>query len=257
VKKTSVQRLVNTRAGQALFRLVRPILHYARRRAHPGLAADHKVTTARYNDTSISLLHRRWSVSDATAIQQCFVESQYDILSGAQNSAIQRIYESIVSAGRQPLLIDCGANIGASVAWFANRYPEAHLIAVEPAPSNCELLRHNVEGLNVEVHQAGISSNDGKAFLINRNDGEEMSFEITSEPTNQIVDLFSIATLLAGKPSDRFVPFLLKIDIEGSEKALFAGDTSAINRFPFIIMEPHDWMYPPGNRYPRRSSDFT
>ena len=32
------------------------------------------------------------------------------------------------------LIIDCGANVGASVAWLSARYPEAHILAVEPAP---------------------------------------------------------------------------------------------------------------------------
>ena len=244
MRKTLVQRLLSTRIGQVLFLPVRPLVRFARRQAHPDVAPGHKVTTVQYNGSPVTLLQRRWSVSDAMAIQQCFVDNQYDILDGKQKQAIESIYTEILSAGRRPLIMDCGANIGASVAWFAKRYPEAHIIAVEPAPGNCDLLRHNTKGLDVEVFQAGIASQDGQAYLINRYEGEEMSFEITAEPTSETVDLLSVMTLLAGKPADRFSPFLLKIDIEGSEKDLFAGDTATINRFPFILMEPHDWLYP-------------
>jgi hypothetical protein len=32
--------------------------------------------------------------------------------------------------------------------------------------------------------------------------------------------------------------------VEGSEKSVFEGDTGALNSFPLILMEPHDWMLP-------------
>jgi len=56
--------------------------------------------------------------------------------------------------------------------------------------------------------------------------------------------MLTVATLLASKPESLYVPFLLKIDIEGGEKCLFEGDCSAISRFPLIILEPHDWLLP-------------
>ena len=37
---------------------------------------------------------------------------------------------------------------------------------------------------------------------------------------------------------------MLTLDIEGGEKNLFGGDTAAMDAFPLIIMEPHDWMCP-------------
>ena len=58
------------------------------------------------------------------------------------------------------------------------------------------------------------------------------------------VPMLSLATLLAAKPEALYVPFILKIDIEGAETALFDGDCSAVGRFPIIIMEPHDWLLP-------------
>ncbi len=40
------------------------------------------------------------------------------------------------------------------------------------------------------------------------------------------------------------MPFIIKIDIEGYEEELFSDATDWIDRFPILIMEPHDWMYP-------------
>jgi FkbM family methyltransferase len=38
--------------------------------------------------------------------------------------------------GQTPLILDLGANIGASAVWFAVRYPAAHIVAFEPHPDN-------------------------------------------------------------------------------------------------------------------------
>jgi hypothetical protein len=56
--------------------------------------------------------------------------------------------------------------------------------------------------------------------------------------------MYSLGTLLASKPSTTYVPFLLKLDIEGAEKTLFDGDCSTIDQFPLVVMEPHDWLLP-------------
>jgi len=37
-------------------------------------------------------------------------------------------------------------------------------------------------------------------------------------------------------------PYLIKIDIEGSESMLFESHTEWIDKFPLIIIELHDWM---------------
>jgi hypothetical protein len=39
-------------------------------------------------------------------------------------------------------------------------------------------------------------------------------------------------------------PFIVKIDIEGFEKDLFASNTAWIERCYAVIIEPHDWMLP-------------
>lgn len=49
---------------------------------------------------------------------------------------MDRLYQEILDSGRQPLIIDCGANIGCSALWFSARYPKSHIFAIEPAPDN-------------------------------------------------------------------------------------------------------------------------
>jgi FkbM family methyltransferase len=238
----NVDRIASNPFGRVAYHLLRPLVNMCRRAANPGVPTSHIISTVRCRDKKISLEHRRWSQADAMAIRQCFVEQQYNMPTGVQGAMVARMYQDILASGRQPIILDCGANIGASVAWFAARYPDAHIIAVEPAPANFALLEKNTAGLDVELHMAGIGPHDGYAFL--KNCGSDMGYQTTVEGDGIAIEMVSVASLLASKPTSRYTPFLLKVDIEGAEQPLFAGDTSAINRFPLIILEPHDWLLP-------------
>jgi hypothetical protein len=50
-------------------------------------------------------------------------------------------------------------------------------------------------------------------------------------------------------------PFIIKIDIEGFEKELFANNTKWIERSQVVIIEPHDWMTPGTSRSFRLAMD--
>lgn len=237
-----ISNVASNPAGRIAVNAVRPIVHLMRRIANPGVSTDHKVSKVSYRNRQFSLQHRRWSADDALAIKQCFEQLQYDMPIGAHGVLIERLYREILAAGRQPLIVDCGANIGASVTWFAARYPEAHIVAIEPAPDNFGFLSRNCAGLDVDLRRAGIAAQSGRAYL--RNVGGEMGYRTNTDHDGIEIDVVSLDALLASKPDSRYVPFLLKIDIEGGEKSLFTGDLSAFNRFPLIIFEPHDWMLP-------------
>jgi hypothetical protein len=71
----------------------------------------------------------RYSESDALSIEQSFVDGQYDLPDGAHGVFIDRLFQEIVASGLKPLIVDCGANIGTSEAWFSARFPEAHIVA--------------------------------------------------------------------------------------------------------------------------------
>jgi hypothetical protein len=43
-------------------------------------------------------------------------------------------------------IIDAGANIGLASVFFANKYPEAKIIAIEPDKGNFEILLNNIQG---------------------------------------------------------------------------------------------------------------
>lgn len=238
----TVETLNTTSLGRLIRRTARPVVHFVRRILHPGVPPQLQLTRLNCNGQRTAILHRR-TFADYSVIRQCFEDRQYDLPQSAHCAMIDNLYEQILASGRQPLILDCGSNIGASVLWFALRYPRAHVLAVEPAPDNFELLRQNCAHLDADLRQAAIAAQDGFAHLTDPGEGSLAYRTIPAGPESDL-PTFSLRTLLESKPSSAYTPFLLKLDIEGAEKPLFDGDCSSIAQFPIIIMEPHDWFLP-------------
>src|SRR5258708_16952317 len=64
-------------------------------------------------------------------------------------------------------ILDLGANAGFTSIFFARKYPDARIIAVEPIASNLEILRRNVElnDLDVSIVPAAIAVADGSVTM--------------------------------------------------------------------------------------------
>lgn len=72
-----------------------------------------------------------------------------------------------------PLIVDCGSNIGTSILYFKKLYPEARIIAFEPFEEAFEKLRENVESnklKNVRLHNVALSSKEGTVDFFYRPD---------------------------------------------------------------------------------------
>jgi FkbM family methyltransferase len=237
----SLNTLTESRIGRAVYWPFKVVLRWSRRLAHPGVPDDHEVTRVSYRGKKFSIEHRRWS--DNVIVEECFDRLQYDLPRGAQGCLSNGLYREIVDSGRKPLIVDCGANIGVSVLWLAARYPEAHIVAIEPAPDNFALLRRNCSAFDVDLRNVGIGAVDGTAFLSvegHQAHGYETNFAGEGVP----MQILSLETVLASKPETQYVPFLLKVDIEGAEKFLFSSGHALLDEFPVILMEPHDQFHP-------------
>jgi FkbM family methyltransferase len=235
--------LLESPGGRVVYKQIQKAVHFARGKANPGVPLDHAVIKVNCGPRQFSIEVRRWSPSDRMAVKQCFVDNQYDMPDGAHGAYLRVVYSEIVASGKKPLIVDCGANIGASVLWFSARYPQAHIVAVEPAPDNFALLSKNCRNLNVDLRQMGVGSSDRTAWL--RVAGKnEMAYRTNEESEGIEIQIISMGSLMASKPASEFTPFLLKIDVEGAEKQLFTAPAAVFDQFPVIIIEPHDWMFP-------------
>jgi FkbM family methyltransferase len=229
---------------RTLYKPVQKLIHFVRRLKHPDVPVDHRVVDVSYRGRNFSIEVRRWCLSDFMSVAQCFRDLQYDMPGGVHGVYLDGVYREIVASGRKPLIVDCGANIGSSALWFSARYPEAHIVAIEPAPANFALLSVNCRGLDVELKQAGVGPLDGAGWVEDPDGQHGMECRTNEAGRGVAVPIVSLETLLASKPEREYAPFLLKVDIEGAEKSLFTGPSAVLDRFSIIIMEPHDWMFP-------------
>ena len=182
--------------------------------------------------------------SDKAVLHQIFAQRDYDLARLARYGDIRAEFQRIIDSRRTPLIIDCGANIGASPVWFSNSFPEAQIFAVEPERYNYEILRMNCKThQNIKCRNAAISSVNETVYVQNPGAGSWAFRTIRdSGPSGTAVRAVTVASIEKLFPESKL--FLIKIDIEGGESRLFESNLEWIDRTVVIIIELHDWMLP-------------
>ena len=183
-------------------------------------------------------------------MQQIFIQRDYDISRLSRAGDLCAVYNRALTARRALLIIDAGANIGASTLYLADSWPEAHVIAIEPDAANLELLCSNTSGLpHVTCLHAALTAGSGEMLLVDPGIGHwgframPTDAALTGAIVRERISAVGMDDLLRQHASD-CVPFLCKIDIEGGERDLFAQLTGWIDRFPLLVIELHDWLLP-------------
>ncbi|KAI1264424.1 amino acid adenylation domain-containing protein [Xylariaceae sp. FL1019] len=66
-------------------------------------------------------------------------------------------------------IVDAGGNIGLFSLYMKSKYPQSRILAVEPAPTNFDMMTKNLElhgaAQGVETHQCALGSTDGEGEL--------------------------------------------------------------------------------------------
>jgi len=166
--------------------------------------------------------------TDILVFDQIFIEREYQLLDTIKNPQ---------------LILDCGANVGYSSAYFLSRFPQAHVFAVEPDPSNYALLLENLapfgsraRAMNTAVwsHRTRLTieestSSDGSAWARQVRECQPAEAGFTAVDINELMTL-SGQTRIS----------ILKMDIEGAEAVVFATNTSSwLGRVDNIVIELH------------------
>ncbi len=184
----------------------------------------------------------RPGTSDIDVVRQVFRQLDYDTSRFAQHSKVQERYNEMCKNGHTPVIIDAGANIGASSIWFASKYPKAKVLSVEPDPVNAACCRTNTRALdNIVLIEAGIGSSSGGLMLVNPS-GASWAVQTQRCANGGDVTICTVQELVASVPQGRLL--IAKIDIEGFESDLFAANTSWIDDAVVILIELHDWLLP-------------
>ena len=187
-------------------------------------------------------LHIRPNTSDVLVLNEVFHHKCYGL----------RPVRKMIPDFAPKFIADCGAYTGLSSVYFATRFPEAKIIAVEPQAENFKLLSLNASHYdNVSVLNKALWY-ENTTVLLGNPDAEKWGFEFTesdpkSEPNpdnpkhSSAVDTITIPEIveLAGGWID-----ILKIDIEGAEKEIFRADCQWLDQVGILIIELHDGTMP-------------
>jgi FkbM family methyltransferase len=184
------------------------------------------------------------SFYDWSTIYQIFINLEYDSSSFVGHRGILENHLNDKDDGVQSLILDLGANIGVSAAYFSITYPEAKVVSVEAATSNLSLLKKNSSIYeNTSVIHSAVGPDDGTVLVYDPGIGNNAFRTFGSEEEAlESVNEISINTLIS--LNSELDPFIVKLDIEGSEKQLFSRNTEWVDKFKVVIVEIHDWMLP-------------
>jgi FkbM family methyltransferase len=135
------------------------------------------------------------------------------------------------------LIVDAGANIGLFSIYYATRFPNTPIIAIEPETGNFEILSRNTTYFpNVVCIRKGLWS-EATRMKISNPDSEKWSFELETDPTGDI-ETISMNELLTGSV-DSPPQALVKIDIEGADRDVFARNIEWLDQTRALYIEVH------------------
>ena len=194
-------------------------------------------TVYRKSDRAIGvkskLLNRRVWVrprsSDWAVVMKVLSSKEYSFESGNNHPAF---------------IVDAGANIGIATLYFAWKYPQARIAAIEPEPSNLELLRRNCEDLPaVRIIPAALWSGHSQLFISDPA-AEKWTFSVAENRTSgTAVQSVTIGDVLRESGFSHID--ILKLDIEGAERELFRkGWQEWLPKVRMIVIELHDRFVP-------------
>jgi FkbM family methyltransferase len=161
------------------------------------------------------------------------------------------------------IILDIGAHIGLATIYFANKYPDARIIAIEPEKNNYEMLKKNVALYEKVIPIHAAVWNEDKEIDVVDTRGGNWGF-ITEEKqkargTNRLfchkVNGITIKKIIKDYNIQKID--ILKMDIEGAEKEVFSDASKWINKVDILIIELHEHLKPGCRRsFYKATNDF-
>jgi FkbM family methyltransferase len=188
---------------------------------------------SRHPVTSFALWHMEFAFIDFAVLRHLFEEI-----------FISRIY-AVPLERDVPLILDCGSNIGMSIAFFQSEYPGAHIVGFEPDPANFKCLAANAQKNfpGVTIHEKALSDHAGVTSLFSTDQsGDSTTKTLFKDLLGDVhvrshdISVVRLSDYVA-EPVD-----LLKLDVEGAETLVLKDlvETGKITFIRKLIVEYHD-----------------
>jgi FkbM family methyltransferase len=170
----------------------------------------------------------RYGTSDLDGFFHVFLEQEYAALGGDPK-----------------FVIDCGANVGYTSAYFLARFPNARVLAVEPESSNFRILCRNLAayGDRAQALRSAIWCRETGLKVVSGQygDGREWATQVRECRGNEKPDVYaaSVGDFVERSGYERID--ILKVDIEAAEAIVFSENYEGwIDRVDTFIIELHD-----------------
>jgi FkbM family methyltransferase len=144
------------------------------------------------------------------------------------------------SIKKEPLIIDCGANIGLSIIYFKKLYPQAKIIAFEPDKKIFDYLKFNINSFqfkDIELINKGLWKEE--TILKFFSEGADGGRVADNEDTINIIQIETVklSNYLRNNQTD-----FLKIDIEGAETEVLLECEEYLCNVKNIFIEYHSFI---------------
>lgn len=171
-------------------------------------------------------IHLRLRTSDVSVLHQVFLINEYER-----------------ELSRPPrTIVDAGANIGLTAVFYANQYPDAEIIAIEPESSNFALLEKNAAAYpNITCVHAALWDEEKELAVVDPGLGHygfQTAAVATATRPRESVTGVTIPQLMRRYSLSSID--LLKLDIEGAEKEVFEASAPWIDKIGVVVVEMHD-----------------
>ena len=144
-------------------------------------------------------------------------------------------------------IIDAGANVGYSSAYFSTSFPAARIACIEPDAGNVAVLERNLSGLiregKARVFRNGLLGSSSRNIVTKNDFRDGLDWSITvDEAESGESDLTSINVEEVLRQMNWNTVDLIKMDIEGSERGVFEdpGCLEFLERTTAVAIEIHD-----------------
>ncbi len=180
---------------------------------------------ARHTEAKVKFMDYSFRVADT----ESFVWQYKDIFT-------DELYR-FETENREPVIIDCGSNIGMSILYFRQNYPQAKIYAYEAHPKIAKILKQNlaqnkITDINI-LNKAVWIDNNGISFA---DEGADGSSIFGSESKLQIPSV---------RLADELEPFrridMLKMDIEGAEIEVLKDAEIQLAKVQNLFVEFHSF----------------
>lgn len=210
----------------------------------------------RWADANTQTASPKWPEFDSTIYEVAESPLSRTPLVLRRDTSDRAVFQQVFEYGNHAIelgltpstIVDCGAYTGLSPVYFANRYPHATIIAIEPESANFQLCLRNSEAYPQIKHvQAALWNENRELSLLDpRHAAYGYRVGATGEET-AYQKLESVAGITAQKlMADWHLEQidLLKVDIEGAEVEMFADAPCWIERVGVLIIELHERFRP-------------